>query len=190
LLNSGNALNLLTIFFIGIGLSMDAFAVGVSCGIIRTKIFLNYSLKIAFSFGFFQCFMVFLGSILGYNLLHIIKNYDHWVAFLILVFIGLKMIYESFKGENKTINPDNFKTLIFLSIATSIDAFAVGISLSLLKIEIFSPSIIIGITTFVLSFASVYLGCLFGKIFKKGAEILGGLILISIGIKILLEHIL
>ncbi len=187
----GNSINLITVILIGIGLSMDAFAVGISCGLIKKEIKIKFSLKISFFFGFFQFGMVFLGFLLGKELLNFIKDYDHWVAFLILLIIGLKMIYESFSGhrENK-LNPENFKTLFLLSIATSIDAFAVGISLSLLKILILLPSIIIGSITFTLSFISIHLGCIFGKIFRKGAEIIGGLILISIGIRILFEHLL
>ncbi len=188
---NGDSLTLISILLIGIALSMDAFAVGLSCGITKKKFNFYYPLKISFSFGFFQFGMVFIGYLIGRELLSFIKDYDHWVAFFILIFVGAKMIFESFKNdcENK-INTDRFITLLFLSIATSIDAFAVGISLSLLKTKILFPSIFIGITTFTLTMISVYSGFLLGKIFKKGAEILGGLILISIGIKILLEHIL
>lgn len=170
---------------------MDAFAVGISCGLFKKEIKIKFSLKISSFFGFFQFGMVFLGFLIGKGLINIIKDYDHWLAFLILFLIGLKMIYESFKKENeRKINPEDLKTLFILSIATSIDAFAVGISLSLLKISILIPSIIIGIITFILSLISIYLGCAFGKIIRKGAEIIGGLILISVGIKILLEHII
>lgn len=187
---NGN-LNLISIFLIGVALSMDAFAVGLSCGIVRKKLDKIFPLKISFSFGFFQFGMVFLGYLIGINLINLIKDYDHWVAFLILIAIGIRMIYESFKEDDKKLikNIDN-KTLLLLSIATSIDAFAVGISLSLLKIKIIFPSIFIGITTFSLTLISVNFGCFLGNIFKKGSEIFGGLILISIGIKILLEHIL
>ncbi|MBC7195524.1 MAG: manganese efflux pump, partial [Caldisericia bacterium] len=140
---------------------------------------------------FFQFGMVFLGYILGINLINFISEYDHWIAFLILIFVGFKMIFESFKHEDKkNIDPDNIKTILFLSIATSIDAFAVGVSLSLLKITILFPSILIGVITFTLSLFSVYFGQCLGKLFRKGAEIIGGLILISIGIKILIEHLL
>jgi len=187
---NGN-LNLISIFLIGVALSMDAFAVGLSCGIVRKKLDKIFPLKISFSFGFFQFGMVFLGYLIGINLINLIKDYDHWVAFLILIAIGIRMIYESFKEDDKKLikNIDN-KTLLLLSIATSIDAFAVGISLSLLKIKIIFPSIFIGITTFSLTLISVNFGCFLGTLFKKGSEIFGGLILISIGIKILLEHIL
>lgn len=188
---NSNPINLFTICLIGIGLSMDAFAVGITCGLIEKEIKLKFSLKISSFFGFFQFGMVFLGFLLGKELLNFIKDYDHWIAFLILLIIGLKMIIESFKvNDDKKIDPENLKTLIIFSIATSIDAFAVGISLSLLKIAILLPSVIIGLITFALSFISVYLGCIFGKIIKKGAEIIGGIILISIGIRILLEHLI
>ncbi len=186
-----DSLNILSIFLIGVALSMDAFAVGISCGVIKRKSEIVFPLKISFSFGFFQFGMVILGYFLGLKLLNFISQYDHWVSFLILFLIGLKMIYESFKiEEEKKINPEEFKTLLLLSFATSIDAFAVGISLSLLKIKILFPSILIGITTFILTLISVFSGRCLGKIFKKGAEIFGGLILIFIGIKILIEHLL
>ncbi|MDI6861204.1 MAG: manganese efflux pump MntP family protein [Caldisericia bacterium] len=185
-----DSLNIVSILLIGIALSMDAFAVGLSCGITKRRFNFNYPFKISFSFGFFQFGMVVIGYLIGIRLLNFIKDYDHWVAFFILFFVGIKMIYESFKNEcEKKINIDNFITLLILSIATSIDAFAVGISLSLLKIKILFPSIFIGITTFTLTLISIYSGFFLGKIFKRGAEIFGGLILISIGIKILLEHV-
>lgn len=186
-----NSINLLTIILIGIGLSMDAFAVGISCGLIKNEIKIKFSLKISSFFGVFQFGMVFLGFLTGKSFINKIKDYDHWLAFLILFLIGLKMIYESFKNtDERKINPEDLKTLFIFSIATSIDAFAIGISLSLLKISILVPSIIIGLITFILSLISVYLGCVFGKIIRKGTEIIGGLILISVGIKILLEHII
>lgn len=188
---NGDSLTLISILLIGIALSMDAFAVGLSCGITKKRFNFYYPFKISFSFGFFQFGMVFIGYLIGTKLLSFIKDYDHWVAFFILIFVGVKMIFESFKNDCESkVNADRFITLLFLSIATSIDAFAVGISLSLLKTKILFPSIFIGITTFTLTMVSVYFGLFLSKIFKKGAEILGGLILISIGIKILLEHIL
>ncbi len=188
---NGNNLNLFTIFLIGVALSMDACAVGLSCGILKKRYKIIYPLKLSFSFGFFQFGMVFLGYFLGINLIHLISKYDHWVAFLILIFVGFKMIFESFKQEDKkNFDPEKIKTIVFLSFATSIDAFAVGVSLSLLKIKILFPSILIGVITFTLSLFSVYFGQYLTKFFRKGAEIIGGLILISIGIKILLEHLL
>lgn len=186
-----DSLTLISILLIGVALSMDAFAVGLSCGITKKRFHHMFPFKISFSFGLFQFGMVLIGYLIGVRLLNLIKDYDHWVAFFILIFVGIKMIYESFKNEcGNKINADDFTTLLFLSVATSIDAFAVGISLSLLKIKILFPSIFIGITTFSLTLISVYSGFLLGKLFKRGAEIFGGLILISIGIKILLEHII
>lgn len=186
-----DGLNLITIVLIGVSLSMDAFAVGVCLGLIKKKCSLKFSLKISTSFGLFQAFMLTLGWLIGINILNLIRDYDHWIAFIILLFIGSKMIYESFKDESekKILNTEDLKTLLFLSIATSIDAFAVGISLSLLRTSILIPSISVGSITFFLSLISVYLGNFFGKYLKQGAEIFGGLILIIIGIKILLEHL-
>jgi len=185
-------MDIFSILLIAVGLAMDAFAVSISCGIRRRKFTYLYSLKIAFSFGIFQAVMPILGFFAGTSLNRLISSFDHWIAFALLSAIGIKMILESFEKE-KTCPSENdisFRSLMLLSTATSIDALAVGISFALLNINILFPAIIIGIVAFTLSFAGVYIGDRAGVKLKTGSEFIGGLILIGIGLKILLEHIL
>ncbi len=133
--------------------------------------------------------MPVMGWIVGLNIINLISGFDHWIAFGLLVFIGLRMIYEAITKESKQIvNAPSFKILVMLSIATSIDALAVGLSLSFLETSIILPVIVIGIITFSLSFAGVYLGKKFGSYFER-IGILGGIILVIIGLRILIEHL-
>jgi putative Mn2+ efflux pump MntP len=183
--------DIFSILLIAIGLAMDAFAVSISSGFIIKQIEIKNALKIALFFGLFQAIMPVIGWLAGISLTGFISGFDHWLAFGLLCIIGCKMIYESFKlnpAGNK-INPLNIYVLFILSIATSIDALAVGFSLSFLRVGIVLPAIIIGIVTFVLSFLGVYIGNKFGHFFERKIELIGGLILISIGIKILIEHL-
>ncbi|MBN1501138.1 MAG: manganese efflux pump [Spirochaetes bacterium] len=188
-------MNLVNILFIAVGLSMDAFAVSVTNGIIIEKIKIRHALLIAVSFGVFQAVMPVIGWAGGLAFRRYIESVDHWIAFILLVYIGIKMILESRKTdpddrkvcmEKSCLNP---RVLILMSIATSIDALAVGITFSILKVEILSPVIIIGLITFVICFSGIYLGKKVGHFFEKKVDIFGGLILILIGIKILLEHL-
>ncbi len=135
--------------------------------------------------------MPVIGWSAGYVLRDFISHIDHWVAFGLLFMIGFKMIFESskIKSNRKNINPLNIYTLLILSIATSIDALAVGLSLSFLKISILMPAMIIGFITFIFSFAGVFIGDRFGHFFERRIEAVGGIILIGIGIKILIEHL-
>ncbi|MCX6113539.1 MAG: manganese efflux pump MntP family protein [Proteobacteria bacterium] len=181
----------ITVLLISIGLAMDAFAVSIGLGIKAKENKLRIALKTAFMFGVFQSLMPVIGWLLGNQFKDIIVSYDHWVAFFILVLIGAKMIYESTKIDKKcpaTDNADRFITLFMLAIATSIDALAVGISFSFLDILITIPVIVIGCVTFIFSFIGVEIGNRLGCHAKSKAEVLGGLILIILGIKILLEH--
>jgi len=180
-----------TYFLIGMGLAMDASAVSLSKGFTMKSLNLNNTLKISFMFGFFQAFMPLIGWLIGINLLYLISGLDHWFAFAILTFIGLKMIYHSMREDSKEKGSDHFKfnVLLILAIATSIDAFAVGLSLSFLKISIILPILIIGVITFIFSFISVLIGYKLGHFLERKVELVGGLILIGIGIKILLEHL-
>lgn len=183
----------------GISLSMDAFAIAVSSSICLPHMPMKLALRTSFMFGFFQFLMPVIGFFLGTSTIHFIEKFDHWVAFLLLSFIGIKMIVEAFEikpnqscsdDENKKTNITNFKTLFVLSIATSIDALAIGISYSIIKAPIWIASLLIGITTFIICM----IGCEFGKRlgikFEKSAVLVGGLVLIGIGTKILLEHFL
>lgn len=171
---------------------MDAFAVSIAAGITVRNIRVAYAVKIALFFGFFQAIMPVAGWYSGRKFSKYVEAYAHWAAFALLAFIGTKMIYEAFQLENIEEKSDytGFKALIFLSIATSIDAFAVGVSFAFLSISIVLPVIIIGIITFMFSFAGIYIGDQIGNFFERKIEIFGGLILIGIGLKILLENIL
>ncbi|MEA3312828.1 MAG: manganese efflux pump MntP family protein [Caldisericota bacterium] len=185
-------MNIITIVAIAIGLAMDAFAASISSGIAIKNLKVNNSLKIALFFGFFQAFMPLVGWLLGIRLKYLISGVDHWIAFILLSLIGCKMIYEAMKEEQgrKIINPLNIYVLLGLSVATSIDALVIGVSFALLNVSIVIPIIIIGITTFILSFNGVFIGDRLGNLFGKKVEIAGGLILVGIGMKILLEHLL
>ncbi len=187
-------MNLAELTFIAVALSMDAFAVSIACGISAKRIPTKNALAIAFSFGLFQAVMPILGwnlSALGYDA---VKNFDHWVAFFILLVIGSKMLYDAYKNrgdcscQKQTFaNPLCLKTLAILSIATSIDALAVGISFKCLNYPIFYPSIYIGIITFLFCIFGVKFGNKIGCCHDSKFTFLGGIILIAIGIKILIE---
>ena len=183
-----------TVFLTGIGLSMDAFAVAICKGLKMQKINYKQMGLISLFFGGFQALMPFIGWTLGYSFKEYIEGFDHWVAFALLVFIGGKMIYEAFKGEDDVENGDfDIKELFVMAIATSIDALAVGIAFAIDGIntlfDILLSIVIIGITTAVLSAIGVFIGHKFGAVYKTKAELAGGIILILIGIKILFEHL-
>ncbi len=182
-----------TIVLIAIGLSMDAFAVAVSSGVAARNLRFSHALRMALFFGGFQAIMPMIGWFAGIKIRDHISNFDHWVAFGILTFIGIKMIYESFKMKTKDDDkndPFRFYTLLLLAVATSIDALAVGTTFAFLNLLIVVPVIIIGCVTFVFSFVGVYIGSKFGHLFENKIEVVGGLVLIGIGVKILLEHLL
>jgi len=170
---------------------MDAFAVSITRGVTIKYLRIYSALTIATFFGAFQAVMPLIGWLAGLSLRDVISGFDHWIAFGLLSSIGFKMIYESFTVESseKEINPLNVFVLLILSVVTSIDALAVGISLSFLKISIAIPAIIIGTVTFLLTLLGVFIGNRFGHFFENKIEIVGGLILIGIGVKILIEHI-
>jgi len=184
-------MDIITIIAIAVGLAMDAFAVSITSGITIKRLKINHALRIAAFFGSFQAFMPVIGWLAGLGLISFISGIDHWIAFGLLVFIGCKMIYESIKIESREdkSNPLNFYVLLMLSVATSIDALAVGLSFAFLKISIATPIIIIGAVTFLLSFLGVFAGNKFGHFFENKIEIVGGIVLIGIGLKILVEHL-
>ena len=187
----------LEMFFIGAGLSMDAFAVAVCKGLNMRKINYSHSVIIALFFGGFQAVMPLIGWFAGKQFERYITSFDHWVAFVLLLLIGGKMAYEAIFNKDKDCKecPDcqgsslDYKELLMMAVATSIDALAVGITFAFLSVNIWSAITIIGVTTFVLSFFGVVVGNKFGSIYKNKAEIAGGVVLILIGIKILLEHL-
>ena len=169
---------------------MDALAVAMVVGVTLREVTPRHTFRLAFHFGLFQALMPVIGWAAGTAVYRYIAAADHWVAFGLLTFIGAKMIYEArrFGPIEKETDPLNVYVLFGLSIATSIDALAVGLSLSFIASAIIVPVIIIGIVTFVLSFLGVYIGDHFGHFFEKKIEAAGGIILIAIGVKILIEH--
>ena len=179
------------LFLIGIGLSMDAFAVAICKGLGMERINKRDTLLLALFFGGFQALMPFLGYLLGITFSSLITSIDHWIAFVLLALIGFNMIKESREEEEeeKPYAGVNFKELLILAVATSIDALAVGVTFAFLQVNIVSAITIIGCTTFVISIAGVYVGNVFGSRYKSRAELTGGIILILIGLKILLEHL-
>lgn len=179
-----------SILAIAIGLGMDAFSVAIGVGANTRAISLGPVFRLSFFFGLFQVLMPIAGWSAGVSVANYIAVYDHWIAFGLLALVGGKMIMESFNEEAKdhTVDPTKGLTLIILSVATSIDALAVGLSFAFLKISIFYPSIIIGIVAFLMTAIGMFFGEKLGKIVGKRVEILGGLILIGIGVKILIEH--
>lgn len=186
-------MGLFELFLIGIGLSMDAFAVAVCKGLSMRRINYRHALVIAAFFGGFQALMPAVGWLLGKQFESYITSYDHWIAFMLLAVIGGKMIWEALgKGEScENCGGDalNLKELTVLALATSIDALAVGITFAFLKVSILRSVTVIGLTTFALSILGVVLGNRFGSRYQKKAELTGGVILILIGVKILLEHL-
>ncbi len=180
----------LTLFITAVGLSMDAFAVAMCKGLSLRRFRLRDGLLVGTYFGIFQAVMPLIGYFLGINFAGLIELYDHWIAFILLCFLGLKMLYEALgKKDEEADDALDFKTMAVLAVATSIDALAVGISFAVLQVEILPAVLLIGCTTFLFSAAGVKIGSVFGEKFKTGAEVCGGIILIGIGIKILAEHL-
>lgn len=179
-----------TIIIIALGLSADSFAISVSSGIIISKIEFSKAMKIAFFLAIFQGTMPLIGWFLGVGFSEIIKDYDHWISFILLLFVGAKMIYDDFKkDENKSrINPLKTVVLIGLAIATSIDALIVGISFGLLEYPIIISCSIIFIATLLVSLSGIYLGCRFCRLINYKLVSIAGVVIIGIGVKILLEH--
>jgi len=180
----------ISIIIIAIGLSADSFAVSVSNGITKSALKFKHILFIAVWFAIFQAGMPLLGWFAGNSFSEYIKTTDHWIAFVLLSFIGLKMIYESYKkDENQEKQGFSFLTITAQAIATSIDALIIGISFAFIDVSIYSAILIIGISTLLFSLSGFCLGKKYGKKVSKHAELIGGIILILLGIKILIEHL-
>ena len=187
----------LEIWLLAIGLAMDCFAVSIASGIILKRTQWRPMLVMALAFGLFQALMPFIGWMFAKSFSHLIESIDHWIAFAILAFLGGRMILESFKYEEcrQTFNPASPKVVFTMAIATSIDALAIGISFAFLGIndytEILSPILIIGFVSFVMSLIGLFFGikCGCGCARKLKAELWGGIILVVIGLKILIEHL-
>ena len=183
-------MELFEIVVIGIGLAMDAFAVSVCKGLSMKKIEWRKAIIIALYFGIFQALMPVLGFFLGSAFSTFVKQVDHWIAFILLAIIGGNMIKESNDDEEEKRNSNiDVKTMIGLAVATSIDALAVGVTFAFFEVNLLLAISIIGIITFVLSVIGVIIGNKFGDKFQNRAELAGGIILIIIGIKILIEHL-
>ncbi len=183
-------MDLIEALLIALGLAMDAFSVSIVQGMEAKEHRVTNGLVMAGSFGIFQSLMPIIGWIAGLQLIDLISGFDHWVAFILLAFVGGKMIYGARSTQEKGSSRISASVLLVLSVATSIDALAVGLSFSLLSVNIAIPVLIIGAVAFMLSFVGFYFGSNIGRILENKIQIIGGLILIGIGIKILLEHIL
>ena len=188
-------MSFIELFLIGVGLSMDAFAAAICQGLSMTRIKWGHALTVGLYFGGFQALMPFIGWMLGSQFADRIQQYDHWIAFILLVLIGGNMIREALSGDEEDAAQAetdlrlDHKKLFLMAIATSIDALAIGVTFAFLETAILPAIGIIGCTTFCISVAGVAVGCWFCARYKKRAEITGGAILVLLGIKILLEHL-
>lgn len=183
-------MKLAELFIIAVGLSMDAFAVSICKGLSVQKVRPRHALITGLYFGGFQALMPLIGYLLGVRFQEAITSIDHWIAFVLLAIIGINMIREALSKEEESVN-DRFdlKTMLPLAVATSIDALAVGVTFAFLQVQIVPAVSFIGIITFVLSMAGVKIGNVFGLKYKNKAELAGGIVLIAMGAKILLEHL-
>lgn len=182
-------MDLITLFLLAIGLCFDTFAVSVSSGLIRKEILFWQAVRIAFFLAIFQAIMPVFGWLGGITIRSWIEPFDHWVALGILTILGVKMLLESQKNSNdKNIDPLDIKVIISMALATSIDALAVGISFAIIEVNMFLAVIIIGSVTFIASMLGILFGKKTGSHFGQKMEIIGGIILIVIGIKIVIEH--
>ena len=185
---------LVEFLLLGVGLAMDAFAVSICKGLAMRKVNKKQAVVIALFFGGFQAIMPIVGWFLCKGFQKYIEAFDHWIAFALLAFIGMKMIIETLSEKEEDVvvekmdPPLDMKEMLMLAIATSIDALAVGISLAALDRPIVESATIIGVVTFIISIVGVYIGNFFGNRYKKRAELAGGIILVLIGVKILCEH--
>lgn len=183
-------MGVIEILLLGIGLAMDAFAVSICKGLSMKKMNWKNAIIIALYFGVFQALMPMIGYFLGITFESLVTTFDHWIAFILLSLIGGKMIKESFDSEdNKKNDKVDFKTMIVLAIATSIDALAVGITFAFFDVDLMLAISSIGIITFIISILGVKIGNRFGDKYQNKAELMGGIILVLLGIKILLEHL-
>lgn len=178
-----------TLLILAVALAMDSVAVSIAIGAKYKKLLLSKILVVAGVFGFFQGLMPLLGYLVGITFAEYVQAYAHWIAFVLLVGLGANMLYEAYKNKfDDEVTDLSYKTLIALGIATSIDAMAVGVTFAFLKTDIFMAASIITLVTFVLSFIAVYIGEKLGSLLESKAEMLGGIILIGLGCKILFEY--
>jgi len=181
----------ITLTGLALALAMDAFAVALGTGAVLSRLTGRHLFRLGFHFGLFQALMPVIGWLAGLTVIQWVEAWDHWIAFSLLAIIGGRMIYEAFSDEEKTDDRDPTKglSLVLLSIATSIDALAVGFSLSVIGVSIWMPALVIGLVAGVLTIAGMLLGGRIGDRWGSRVEIFGGLVLIAIGAKILIEHL-
>ena len=186
-------MNIFLVLPIALALAMDAFAVSVGLGVSQKGLSRNQVFRLASGFGLFQFLMPLLGWLTGQTILDVFKAVDHWVAFGLLLLVGSKMIFESFRGQDKENKSRGDQTrgsvLLLLSVATSIDALGVGLSFAALGQTVFYPSVVFGVVAFLMTVVGAKIGPLFGRAVGRRAELLGGVVLIFIGAKILLDHL-
>ena len=183
-------MSLMELFLIAVGLSMDAFAVSVCKGLSVRKATVKHALCVGLYFGGFQALMPLIGYLLGTQFESVITSVDHWIAFGLLAFIGGNMIREALGREEEKLDDSfSFRTMMTLAVATSIDALAMGVTFAFLRVNIVPAVLLIGVTTFVLSAAGLKVGNVFGAKYKSRAELFGGVVLVLLGLKILLEHL-
>ncbi len=184
-------MDLITIIFIAVGLAMDAFAVSLGVGTTPFSSQKRVQFRLAFHFGLFQFMMPVIGWLVGSTIIRYISQIDHWIALVLLSYVGINMIRSGLNPEHEAVlkDPSRGKSLILLAVATSIDALAVGLSLAMLKVTILLPAVIIGVITYSLSMVGLLTGRLLGEKFGKRMEIIGGLILIGIGLRVLITHL-
>ncbi len=184
-------MRLLEILAIAVGLAMDASAVSLAAGAAGSVAGLRPAVRLAFHFGLFQAMMPVIGWFAGAAIAERVASFDHWIAFALLALVGGRMIRSALDRDPGAVpaDPSRGLTMVALSVATSIDALAVGFSLAMLEVEIWQPSVVIGVVTGGLSFAGIRLGARLGRRFGRPMELLGGLVLIGIGIRIVLEHL-
>lgn len=185
-------MHLTELLIIAVALAMDAFAVSIATGVCLKQVSTRQTMRLAWHFGFFQGGMPVLGWFLGKNVRPYIEAYDHWIAFILLGYLGFKMIREAYEEEDDECptDPTRGMSLLLLSVATSIDAFAVGLSLSILGVSVWTPALVIGIVAAVFTAVGLHIGRLVscGKCVGKYAEVIGGVVLVGIGLKILFDH--
>ncbi len=185
-------MNLFSLILIGVGLSIDSLAASITSGACTKNIKIKQIIKIASVMALFQGTMPLIGWIIGSSFKNLIEDYDHWIAFILLLAIGSKLIYDGFKNDSNkeaSDNPTSNMVLAGMALATSIDAMILGIGFGLIKMNIWLTMLVIGATTFLFSTTGVFIGKKIGDRINKGIEIIGGIVLISIGLKILLAHI-
>ncbi len=185
-------MELLTLIGIAVGLAMDAFAVSIAVGLTLRQVSLRQTFRLAYHFGLFQALMPIVGWLAGRSIERWIAPVDHWVAFGLLAAIGGKMMYEALTGdaeERAAKDPTRGASLVVLSVATSIDALAVGLSLAVLGVDIWYPALVIGLVALTFTAVGLHLGKRFGALLGRRMEIVGGVILIAIGLRVLVEHL-